>query len=162
MSDQEALPDIGRLAQELLATSGNCAQSSFGALAEHLELDSASTLKALTPFPGIALRGETCGAVIGSLMAIGMVLGRDRLDDQQGMQRSLAAARRFCSAFETQFGGTSCRVILYQALGSDFDLANPDGLNAYVKAGGYQHCSEVVSHSAVTAAKMIEEETDRP
>jgi len=162
MSDQEVLPEISRRAQELLAMSGNCAQSSFAALAEHLELESGSTLKALTPFPGIALRGETCGAVVGSLLAIGMVLGRDRLDDQPGMRQSLAVARRFCRAFEAQFGGTSCRVVLEQALGGDFDLASPEGFAAYIQAGGHQHCSEVVGHSVATTAEMIHEAADNP
>jgi len=162
MSDQEVLPEISHRAQELFAKSGNCAQSAFAALAEHLELESDSTLKALTPFPGIALRGETCGAVVGSVMAIGMVLGRDRLDDQSGMQQSLATARRFCRAFESRFGGTSCRVILEQALGEDLDLASPEGLAAYLQAGGHQHCSEVVGHSVSTTAEMIHEAADGP
>jgi len=55
-----------------------------------------STLKALTPFPGIALRGETCGAVIGPLMAIGLVYGRDDLGDWKGYLASLPPSRRFC------------------------------------------------------------------
>ncbi len=141
--------------------SGNCAQSSFAALAEHLDLDSDSTLKALTPFPGIALRGETCGAVVGSLMAIGMVLGRDRLDDQPGMRRSLSAARRFCRDFEAEFGGTSCCDVLEQGLGGEFDLASPEGLAAYAQADGHMHCSGVVGHSVSTAAKMIERAAER-
>ena len=160
MSDQEVLPEVSHRAQELLAVSGNCAQSSFAALAEHLDLDSGSTLKALTPFPGIALRGETCGAVIGSLMSIGMVLGRDQLDDQPGMRRSLAAARRFCRAFETQFGGTSCREVLERELGGDFDLARPEGFAENVQAGGHQHCARVVGYSVATAAEMIPRAAD--
>lgn len=160
MPDQEALP-ISLRARELLAMSGNCAQSSFAALAEHLELDADDTLKALTPFPGIAVRGETCGAVIGSVMAIGMVLGRDRLDDQPAMGPSLATARRFCRDFEAKFGGTSCRVVLEQALGAEFDLARPEGIAAYALADGHRHCSGVVGHSVATAAKMIEEAAKR-
>jgi len=161
MADQHD-PQIAQRARELVSVSGNCAQSSFAALAEHLGLQSGSTLKALTPFPGIALRGETCGAVVGSLMAIGMVLGRDRLDDQPGMRRSVAAARRFCRAFEAEFGGTSCRMILEQGLGSAFDLARPEGIAAYLEAGGPQHCSEVVSRSVVIAAEVIQRAEESP
>ena len=155
-------PPVAQRARELLALSENCAQSSFAALAEHLGFDAGSTLKALTPFPGIALRGETCGAVVGSLMAIGMLLGRDRLDDRPGMQPSVKAARRFCRAFETEFGGTSCRVILEQGLGSAFDLARPEGIAAYLEAGGPQRCSEVVSRSVVIAAEVIHRAEESP
>jgi hypothetical protein len=38
----------------------------------------------LNPFPGIALRGETCGAVIGCLMALGLEFGREDLSDRRG------------------------------------------------------------------------------
>ena len=159
MPDQEA-SSLGDRARQIMAISGNCAQSCFAALTEHLGVDADDTLKALTPFPGgIALRGETCGAVVGSLMAIGVMLGRDRLDDQPGMQPSLAAAREFCRSFETKFGGTSCREVLREGLGGEFDLASSDGLAAYVEAGGHRHCSDVVDHSVVTAAKMIGRQT---
>ena len=56
--------------KEYLRISGNCAQTSFLALQEQFGLEDGSILKALTVFPGIALRGETCGAVVGCLMAL--------------------------------------------------------------------------------------------
>jgi len=62
--------------------------------------------KALTPFPGIALRGETCGAVVGGLLALGIVYGRDTLDDWDGYLRSLRPGRAFCRAFEREFDST--------------------------------------------------------
>lgn len=159
MADQEE-PQVARRARELLELSGNCAQSSFAALAEHLRFDPGSTLKALTPFPGIALRGETCGAVTGSLMAIGMVLGRDRLDDGPGMQPSVKAARRFCRAFDEEFGGTPCRVVLERGLGGTFDLTRPEEVAAYVAAGGPGLCSRLVGRSVVLAAEAIEHAAD--
>ena len=61
----------------LLLESGNCAQTAFAVLQERFDLDGGQVLRALTAFPGIALRGETCGAVTGSLMALGLVCGRD-------------------------------------------------------------------------------------
>jgi C_GCAxxG_C_C family probable redox protein len=150
-------PPVAQRARELLALSENCAQSSFAALAEHLGFDAGSTLKALTPFPGgIALRGETCGAVTGSLMAIGMVLGRDRLDDRPGAQPSIQAARHFCRAFEEEFGGTPCRVILERALGGTFDFTRPEGGAAYMEAGGPALCSRLVGRSVLLAVEAIE------
>ena len=61
--------------KDVLDRSQNCAQTSFAVLQHEFNLDGGTILKALTPFPGIALRGETCGAVIGCLMAIGLVHG---------------------------------------------------------------------------------------
>ena len=75
------LQELSQKARDLLPQCGNCAQITFFVLREEFDLDGQEILKALTPFPGLALRGETCGAVTGSLMAIGLVFGRDRLDD---------------------------------------------------------------------------------
>jgi len=73
MTDQapgeEIYSQLEQKVKEYLKISGNCAQTSFLALQEQFGLDDGSILKALTVFPGIALRGETCGAVVGSLMA---------------------------------------------------------------------------------------------
>jgi C_GCAxxG_C_C family probable redox protein len=142
-------------AQGLLARSANCAQSTYAALAEHLGFEPGNTLKALTPFPGIGLRGDTCGAVTGCVMAIGMVLGRDCLDDQAAMQISVKAARRFCRTFEAEFGDTACRAILSQALGTAFDFTRPEGMAAYAAAAGPEHCSRLVGLSVLMAVEAI-------
>ncbi len=50
--------------------------------------------------PGIALRGETCGAVIGSLMAIGLAYGRENDDYLEQFLRALRPARRLWRKFD--------------------------------------------------------------
>jgi hypothetical protein len=149
-------------AKELLLASGNCAQTSFAILNEDFDLEGEQILKALTPFPGIALRGETCGAVTGSLMAtcgavtgslmaLGLVYGRDDMNDWKGYIGSLPSARRFCRQFEEQNGSTVCAAILQEKLGQTFDLADQVQALEYANAGGPDACSEVVA-SAITIA----------
>ena len=77
MCDEDRLNELARKATEALPRHGNCAQAPFSILQEEFGLDHVTILKALGPLPGIALRGETCGAVIGCLMAIGLVFGSD-------------------------------------------------------------------------------------
>src|SRR4030066_1443893 len=101
-SKEEVLKKIGDHAHQILWRSGNCAQTSFLVLKEQFNLDDGMIVKALTPFPGVALRGETCGAVIGSLMALGLVFGRDNIDDMPGYLRSLPPARKFCRQFRSE------------------------------------------------------------
>ena len=67
--------------ERALPESGNCAQASFVILSTEHCLEGQQILKAFTPFPGIALQGETCGAVIGSLIALGLGYGRDDMHD---------------------------------------------------------------------------------
>jgi hypothetical protein len=68
---------------EYMQRSHHCAQSAFMALKEQFALDGEQVFRALTPLPGIAERGETCGAVTGPLMALGLIYGRDirQMDD---------------------------------------------------------------------------------
>lgn len=141
--------------KEILAHSGNCAQTSFAVLQEEFNLDGKQILKALTPFPGIALRGETCGSVVGCLMAIGLVYGRENLDDWKGYLESLPPSRRFCRLFEEQHGATTCSAILQNKLGRNFNLADREEALQYVAAGGSKACEEVIASAVHIAAEII-------
>jgi C_GCAxxG_C_C family probable redox protein len=142
-------------ARDILKESGNCAQTSFAILQEEFDLDGDQILRALTPFPGIALRGETCGAVIGCLMALGLEFGRDDLSDWRGYIGSLPSARRFCMRFEEENGSTSCASILEEKLGRSYDLANRTEALEYASSGGPEACTEVVSSAVQIAAEAI-------
>src|SRR4030042_6519488 len=143
-----AIPDeqrddrLAQNARDTLTRCGNCAQTSFAVLQEEFGLEGGPVLRALTPFPGIALRGETCGAVIGSLMAIGLVFGRDSIDDMPGYLRSLPPARKFCRQFEKEQGNTMCGAILEAKLGKRYNLANPIESAMYLSSGGPEKGAE--------------------
>jgi C_GCAxxG_C_C family probable redox protein len=141
--------------REILMESGNCAQTSFAVLRDEFDLDGDQILRALTPFPGIALRGETCGAVIGSLMALGLEFGRDDLSDWRGYIGSLPSARRFCMRFEEENGSTKCATILEDKLGRNYDLADRTEALEYASSGGPEACSEVVASAVMIASEAI-------
>lgn len=143
---------------EKLALSGHCAQTSFAVLDEQFSLDGGATLKALTPLPGIALRGETCGVVVGCLMALGLVYGRDDLEDTAGFFSSLPPAREFCRRFEQQVGSTSCNDILESNLGESFDLSKQVEFQKYLECGGVESCTKVIGTGVRVAAEIIIEQ----
>jgi C_GCAxxG_C_C family probable redox protein len=153
--DENEPSSLSQRAKDLLLESGNCAQTSFAILNEEYDLGGDQVLKALTPFPGIALRGETCGAVIGSLMALGLVYGRDDLKDWKGYIRSLPSARRFCARFEEINGSTACSAILQEKLGRNYDLADRVEALEYASAGGPEACAEVVARAIEVASEAI-------
>jgi C_GCAxxG_C_C family probable redox protein len=142
-------------ARDILEKSGNCAQTSFLILQEEFDLDGDQILRALTPFPGIALRGETCGAAIGCLMALGLEFGRDDLSDWRGYIGSLPSARRFCMRFEEENGSTDCASILEERLGRSYDLANRTEALEYASSGGPEACTDVVASAVLIAAEAI-------
>ncbi len=146
---------LARKVEETLNLSKNCAQTAFAVLQEEFDLEGGAILKALTPFPGVALRGETCGAVTGCLMAIGLVYGRDDLGDWRGYLASLPPARRFCQAFEADYGSTACGDLLESTLGQRYDLANRVDALKYVAAGGKRTCGRIIARSVQIAAEIL-------
>ena len=133
----------------------HCAQASFLSLQEGFELEGGPIVKALTPLPGIAERGETCGAVIGSLMALGLVFGRDRIDDWAGWRSSLIPARAFCSRFEEELGSTRCGDLLEKYFGKRYNLADPVELAEFQAADPNKICGHVVRTAVRVAAEII-------
>jgi len=149
------LQGLAQKARDLLPQCGNCAQTTFFVLQEEFGLGGQDILKALTPFPGLALRGETCGAVTGSLMAIGLVFGRDKLDDWKGYTNSLKPARNFCMRFVDLQGSTACADILEATFGRRFNLADRNESAEYIAAGGAQKCGDLVADAVCVAAEVI-------
>jgi len=138
--------------------SHNCAQSSFYSLSEQFGLGGDDVLKALTPMPGVAERGETCGAITGALMAMGLVFGRDRLDDWETYRSSLIPTNKFCKQFEEEMGTTLCCQIQEKAFGRSYNLMDPDDLKKFQMAGATKKCTNVVQKAVRLAAAIILEE----
>ena len=155
-SEVNSQSGVTQRVKDLLLESGNCAQTSFAILCEEHALEGTQILKALTPFPGITLRGQTCGAVIGSLMALGLVYGRDDLTDFKGYIGSLPSARRFCARFEEDNGSTACSAILQEKLGRNFDLADRVEALEYASSGGPEACAGVVASAVEIASEGID------
>lgn len=153
----EIFEQMDRKAIEILTLCGNCAQTTFLTLQEQFDLEDGGILKALTPFPGIALRGETCGAVTGSLMALGLIYGRDKenLNDWQAYLGSLPPTRKFCRRFEGEFGSTMCADIVEAQFGKRFDLADPVEAMQWLNCGAVEKCGAVIGKGVCIAAEII-------
>jgi C_GCAxxG_C_C family probable redox protein len=159
MSDQrtreEALEQLEERVTHYILLSGNCAQASFAALQEQFGLDGGPILKALTPFPGIALRCETCGVVSGCMMALGLVFGRDKLDDRPGMQAALIPAMKFCQHFAHEAGSTQCGDLLEARFGKRFNFADPAQAAEYRASGAIEKCGAIARQGVRIAGEII-------
>jgi C_GCAxxG_C_C family probable redox protein len=161
-SQGDRLNALTEMVNDTLDQSKNCAQTAFAVLQQAFDLEGGEILKALTPFPGIALRGETCGAVTGCLMALGPVYGRDEQDDWSGYIASLPPARRFCRRFTEQHGSTGCAHILHEKLGREFNLADPSEALEYATSGGPETCAEVLLSAVQIASGIMIRTIDEP
>ncbi len=154
---EEILKQLEQKAGDYEERSGCCAQGCLLALQEQFNLGDVLTFKAATAMPGIALRGETCGAVIGGLMAIGLAYGRESLDDWEGFLRAIKPARKFCRGFEKEFGSVMCRDVVKLQCGRSFNLADPADAEEFKKIGGYKKCRVPPAKAARIAGEIIME-----
>ena len=145
---------------QYMQLSHHCAQSSFMALKEQFGLESGEVVRALTPLTGIAERGETCGAVTGPLMVMGLIFGRgeQNLSDWDTYRSSLVPAGEFCDRFVQEFGSTMCLEIQKGQFGRCYHLTDPEELREFQEADATGHCSEVVKKAVHFAASVILEE----
>jgi len=153
---EERIRSLEAEVMKKLSISKNCAQTSFSVLQQEFDLDGGKILKALTPFPGLGLRGETCGAVSGCLMALGLVFGREDLADWKGYLRSLPPTRRFCRKFEAEHGSTACAELLEAKMGRSYDLADRWESLKYAAKGGKKTCAKIISSAVIISAELID------
>ena len=154
-SEEKILSNLDKKVNEYLQVSGNCAQSSFLALKEEFDLEDGSVLKALTPFPGLAFRGGVCGTLIGCTMALGIVFGREDLDDWGGYIHSIPPVRAFFRRFQKEVGGIMCNELVESEFGDSFESIEPAETRRWLEAGAMESCTAVAAKGARIAAEIM-------
>ena len=133
-------------------------QSVLAALQEKLNVGSKEVFKAGSALAaGVAKRGETCGALTGAIMAIGTLVGRERLEDKEQLQISMEVADQIYVLFREKVGHTLCSEIHKIRYGRVYRLFIPEESEAFHNMGGHSRkgCPEVCGIAARIAAEVI-------
>jgi len=127
----------------------NCAQSVFSAFAPEFGLEEATALKIAGAFgAGLAYTGETCGAVTGALMVIGLKHGKASPEDEEAKERCYAKAKMFMERFQARCGALQCRQLI------GYDLSRPEEVQSAKAAGIFtERCPDFV----LAAIEILEE-----
>ena len=122
------------------------------AVSQQLGVQSETIPRIATAFGGgIGGRGEVCGAVIGSIMTIGLKYGRE--EPSQSNQQAYVVAREFCRRFEEETGNLSCREL------TGMDLSTPEGYQSFQKSDvPLRVCLPAIG----TAFRLVMELLERP
>jgi C_GCAxxG_C_C family probable redox protein len=70
----------------------------------------------------MARRGETCGAVTGAMMVIGLKHGKTKPDNDEARERTYELVAEFMSRFKSRNGTILCRELL------GHDMSTPEGI----------------------------------
>jgi len=155
LSRETIMKQIEQRVTSKMHRSHHCAQSAFMALAQQFGFENDAIMKALTPMPGIGERGETCGAITGSLMALGMVYGREKPDDWETYRASLIPANKLCDQFEDIYGSTMCGDVVECEFGKKYNLMDPEDQAKFQAAGASIICTDVVRTAVQITAELI-------
>lgn len=98
----------------------NCSQTVFSLFASELEIDEKTALKIASGFGGGMACAETCGAVTGSYMVIGMKYGHS-VSNPQEKEATKLAIQNFNEKFKKIHGSLICKKL------TGFDISTPEG-----------------------------------
>jgi len=151
---EKILDAIGQLAFTSLSVYGNCCRATLWAIQIHLRREEAATLRASAVLAGgICGTGQTCGTVLGGLMAIGESLGSEDFRDLAAYGLANERAKGFTDRVREVYGSTNCHEIQKAIMGWCCD--DPDKMGDWLEAGGPTACAGVCAQVAQIAAGMI-------
>lgn len=136
---------IAEKAMEYHKAGYNCAESVLKAVAETFELEDSSVPMIATGFGGgIGRQGLTCGALTGSVMSIGLIVGRRTADETEKKAKAYELTARFLREFEDANGSTLCKELI------GVDISTEEGFKKAVEQGIIQgKCNNEIITSAV-------------
>lgn len=158
LRDKESILDrVQCRAEDYCYLMGNCAKSSAAALLEEFGLGNLEIIRALGPFPGIAMSGGICGPVTGGLIALGLFFSSPDLTHHD-VSRAYFHARMFTQRFEKAMGSLYCPDIQEKLLGQYYDpMSSKENMKAFNASKAREHCVIAPGIGARIAAEMIME-----
>ncbi len=129
----------------------SCSQAVLSSFAGDLGLDTDTANKISCVFgAGIARTGNTCGAVTGAVMVIGLKYGKARAGDDAAKERTYALVQEFITAFRAKNGSINCTELL------GYDLRDPaQRTSAHAKGAVALKCPGFTRDAVEILERMI-------
>jgi C_GCAxxG_C_C family probable redox protein len=130
----------------------NCAQAVLAVFSADQGLDREMTMRVATGFGGgMGRSGNTCGAVTGACMVLGLSRGMRRAEDAAAKESTYALVAEFCRQFMEKHATLVCRELL------GVDIGTAKGLEAARDRGLFtSRCNDLIRDAVVILEKMLE------
>ena len=134
----------------------SCSQAVLSAFSEPLGLDRDIALKISQSFGGgMAHMGETCGAVTGAFMVIGLKHGRTCADDDLAKEKTYELVQEFVRRFNTKHGSIVCKELL------GYDISKNDEVKEAQEKGLFdEFCPNLVQSAAEILEDLLSSSKD--
>lgn len=101
----------------------SCSQALLSTYGAQFGLNREMALKVSGAFGGgMGRMAETCGAVTGASMVIGLKYGKTRVEDEQTKEKAYSLVKEFVDKFKSRNGSIICRELL------GCDISTPRGM----------------------------------
>ena len=111
-------------AVECFLSGFNCAQAVFSTYCDDLGLETEMAKRIACGFgAGMGYIGETCGAVTGALMLIGLKYGKVDVEDNAAKDKTYEMVQEFTKRFKAINSSVKCKELL------GYDLSIPEDLD---------------------------------
>lgn len=129
----------------------SCSQALLSTYSKKFGLNRETALRVSGAFGGgMGRMGETCGAVTGAFMLIGLKHGKTRVEDEQTKERAYSLIREFVDKFKSRNGSIVCRDLL------GCDISTPEGMKlAREKKLFTTLCQKFVQDAAEIIEQML-------
>lgn len=101
----------------------SCSQSVLSAYSEQFGMDKEQAFRVAGAFgAGMGRLCETCGAVTGAFMVLGLKYGQVKIEDAPAKEKAYAKVQEFVREFKARNGSVVCRELL------GCDMGTPGGM----------------------------------
>ncbi len=126
-----------------------CAQAVLAAFAERYQLSKEHATRISSAFGGgMVPTGQTCGAMSGALMVLGLAHG-GTADNKAAQEKTHMVTQELWKRFQARHGSATCRELL------GVDIGTPEGLQAAVRKGLFRSLCPVLVHDAAEIAAQL-------
>jgi C_GCAxxG_C_C family probable redox protein len=117
-------------AVELFNKGYSCSQAVLAAFSDGSDITQETAFRVACGFgAGCARLGQTCGAVSGAYMAIGLKYGKARIDDNAAREKTYSLVQEFSRQFIARNGSVNCTELL------GCNLGTPEGFEKAARTG---------------------------
>ncbi|HJV77922.1 MAG TPA: C-GCAxxG-C-C family protein [Paludibacter sp.] len=144
-------------AAETFRCGFNCSQAVLSVFAEDFGLTKDSCLRLASPFgSGIARMQETCGAITGALMAIGLKYGKGADGTEADKAHAYQLAQQLIARFKEQNKSICCRELL-----DGLDINTPEDMAEIQKRQLFQNnCSKYVQEAVLITEAILSQRSE--
>jgi C_GCAxxG_C_C family probable redox protein len=126
----------------------SCSMAVLGTYCEQFGLDRKQAYKVSSGFGGGMHCDQTCGAVTGAFMVIGLKFGRTRADDVEAKMKTAKMTNVFAKKFKERHGSLRCTDLI------GVDISTPEGFEEAKRTDLFK---QVCPKYVISAAEILDE-----